>query len=341
VNGLASRNVARRFGYAPTALVLAAACSTPLDTFSNASDAAERVSRLAWFMILVSGIIFVGVVLVMIVAIIRNRGRDAGSVQLDERGERWLLWGGTVMPVVVLASVSVWAVRVLRSESRGPTATTILVTGHQWWWQLDYSIGATDGGQRFRSANELHIPVGRPVRLLLTTADVIHSFWVPTLQGKMDLLPGDTNVLRIEARRPGTYGGACAEYCGLQHAHMAISVVADDSAAFAEWAARQTADAEAPVDSTARAGQRLFVTGACASCHTIRGTTARGEVGPDLTHVGGRRTIAAGTLTNSLGSLEGWIANPQALKPGAAMPVLATHSGPELRALAAYVASLK
>jgi cytochrome c oxidase subunit 2 len=243
------------------------------------------------------------------------------------------------MPVAVLVSVSVVSFGAMRAENRRPPVATIRVTGHQWWWQLDYELAGSR--RHFRSANELHIPVGRPVRLLLTTNDVIHSFWVPRLRGKMDLLPGDTNSLVLEASRAGRFDGACAEYCGAQHAHMFITVVAEDSATFAAWTAQQLADAVQPVDSAARAGQRLFLDGPCASCHSIRGTEAKAEIGPDLTHVGGRATIAAGTLPTSIGAIEGWIANPQALKPGAAMPTLSAYSGPELRALATYIASLK
>jgi cytochrome c oxidase subunit 2 len=288
-------------------------------------------------MVITSAIIFVIVVVIAVAAIVRHRRIDPRDVSLDERGDGWILWGGTVMPVAVLVSVSVVSFGAMRAENRRPPVATIRVTGHQWWWQLDYEVA----GARFRGANELHVPVGQPVRLLLTSADVIHSFWVPRLEGKIDVLPGDTNDLRLEVRRAGSYEGACAEFCGLQHAHMAISVVVEDSASFGEWVIRQLADAPPPADSVMTAGQHLFVTTACATCHTVRGTAARSEFGPDLTHVGSRLSIAAGTLPNSLAAVAGWIANPQALKPGAAMPTLDAYTGPELRALAAYVRSLK
>ena len=315
------------------------ACATPLSTFSHASDTAERTANLSWLMLALSTAIFILVCVVMFIAIARRRERDKTAVGLDERGGGWLLWGGLVLPVVVLSLVSTIAVRVMRERPAGRDAVTILVTGHQWWWQLDYEL---PGGQtRFRTANELHMPVGRPVLLRLTTRDVIHSFWVPSLAGKMDLLPGDTNELRLDARAPGTFTGACAEYCGAQHAHMSITVIAEDSASFARWAAAEAAPVVSTMDSTAARGRALFTTGVCATCHTVRGTDARGEVGPDLTHAGSRRTIAAGTLPNSLGALEGWIADPQAIKPGALMPTLNAYSGPELRALATYVANLR
>jgi cytochrome c oxidase subunit 2 len=312
-------------------------CSTPLDMFSNATATAERVSTLTRLLIVASGIIFVGITVTMMAAVARRR--EPRPVELDERGDAWVLWGGVVLPVVVLGAVSVFAFRVMRLSVSGTPEMTIHVTGHQWWWQLDYDVpGARE---QIRAANEIHVPVGRRVQLLLTSADVIHSFWVPRLEGKMDLIPGDTNRLTLDVRQPGRYDGACAEYCGTQHAHMAITVVADDTASFDAWLGAQRRTASSPRDAVELAGEQLFLASACATCHTVRGTSAHADVGPDLTHVGSRLMIAAGARPNSLANLEGWIANPQALKPGAAMPTLDTYTGPELRALAAYVASLK
>lgn len=307
--------------------------------FATASRAAARVAQLTWFMIIVSAVIFGVVIVIMAITMARRRGHRDDQPDLVERGDQWLLWGGAVIPVVVLVAVVVYAVRVMRENDQNSTpAGTVLVTGHQWWWQLDYDLGGTVA--RFRTANELHVPVGRPVRLRLTTADVIHSFWVPSLRGKMDLLPGDTNEMSFEADRAGTYSGACAEYCGAQHAHMAITVVAQDSASFAAWA-RHQAEQSAPVDSSMAEGERLFVGGVCSSCHTVRGTTASGTIGPDLTHVAARATIAAGSLPTSLGNFEGWIANPQGVKPGTLMPRVAEFGGPELQAIAKYLSGLK
>lgn len=321
------------------AALLVIGCVTPVSMFSTGSDAAEQTAGLGWLMIAASAVIFVGVIVIMLVSIARRRGRDPEAVALDERGGAWVLWGGLIMPVAVLTTISAVAVKVLRDPPAPMNAATVLITGHQWWWQLDYDLGGSH--TQFRTANELHVPVGRPVLLRLTTNDVIHSFWVPSLSGKMDLLPGDTNELHIEARRAGTFHGVCAEYCGAQHAHMAITVVAQDSASFLAWAFAQTAPAGAVADSLASRGERLFTSGPCATCHSIRGTQARGVIGPDLTHVASRTTIAAGTLPTTLGSIAGWITNPQALKPGAAMPTLNAYSGPDLRAIAAYIGSLR
>lgn len=320
-------------------VVLLASCDTPMSIFSSASDDAARVTWLAWFMIVLSALIFAGVMIAMVLAIRRNRSRPPHEVDLSDKGHGWILWGGGVMPAVVLVVLFAVSLGAMARYPGSRPVVTIHVTGHQWWWQLDYEFPETS--QHFRTANEIHIPVGKPVRLLLTTGDVIHSFWIPQLQGKLDLNPGDTNDLRLDARRPGTYTGACAEYCGTQHAKMGLTVVAEDSTQFRQWAARQLTEAVPPVDSTTLIGQRLFVTGPCALCHTVRGTSALAQVAPDLTHVGSRLTIAAGALPNTLGNLEGWIANAQALKPGSKMPTITMYTGPELRAIAAYVANLK
>jgi cytochrome c oxidase subunit 2 len=312
----------------------------PVSIFSHASDAAARVSALAWFMIGVSAVIFVGVMIAMVAAVMRNRRQDALGVDLRDRGLGWIVWGGTVMPALVLIAVFVVSLGAMSKFSPAdPTALTIHVTGHQWWWQVDYA--PTHGEPAFRTANEIHIPVGQPVRVILTTADVIHSFWVPQLQGKLDLIPGDTNVLRLQATRVGVFGGECAEYCGKQHAHMMLNVVSESDEQFAAWAANQARDAQTSTDSTISAGHALFTTTACVQCHTVRGTPAHGELGPDLTHVASRRTIAAGIAPTTLATIAGWIGNPQALKPGANMPTLRSYTGPQLRALAAYVESLK
>lgn len=337
----ARRAGARRIGaYAglTCTILLAAACEAPLSTFSRASNAAERISWLTWFMTILSGAVFLVVMALMVAAIRRHRDRDAARVDVTDRGHAWLIWGGAVMPALVLLAVFLVGLAAMRQPVPDRPVLTIHVVGHQWWWELLYEDAS---GTRFATANELHVPVGQPVRLRLTSADVIHSFWVPRLQGKQDLIPGDTNELYLEARRAETYGGTCAEFCGAQHAHMGFTVIADDTGAFRAWAKRQSEMAEMPRDSLAAVGQQVFMRGPCVACHTVRGTPAAGTAAPDLTHVAARRTIAAGTLPNSLGHLAGWIANPQALKPGALMPTLRDFTGPDLRALAAYVNSLK
>ena len=211
-----------------------------------------------------------------------------------------------------------------------PGALRIEVTGEQWWWRVRYldAQGAPD----FETANEIRIPAGRPVLLELKSADVIHSFWVPSLAGKLDMVPGRTNRLRLLASRPGEYRGQCAEYCGGPHAFMALFVVAEEAAQFERWAEGQR--------KPAAAANALF-TAHCGSCHTVRGTQAAGALGPDLTHVGSRLSIGAGLLPNNAGALAGWIASSQHLKPGNLMPSFRHFSGEELRAMASYLQTLK
>jgi cytochrome c oxidase subunit 2 len=212
------------------------------------------------------------------------------------------------------------------------------VRAQQWWWQVFYaSSGETPG---FQTANEIHIPVEQDVHVRLESADVIHSFWVPSLAGKQDLVPGRSNSLLLRAEKPGVYRGQCAEFCGLQHSHMAVTVIAQTPAEYARWAAAQSADAVMAIGPDAAAGRMAFLAKPCAACHTIRGTAANGTTGPDLTHVGGRQTIAAGLVETTRGSLAAWIADPQTLKPGNNMPMVPLTSV-ELQNISAYMESLK
>ena len=327
----------RRASVALAAAAGLAACGMPV--FHPASGPATRVARLGVFMVVVAGVIFVAVLAILALATRRNRDRAPDAVDLSPRGHGWILFGGALMPTIVLSSlfvVSLWALG--RFPARAARELTVQVVAHQWWWEVRYTTDSV--ANQIVTADEIHIPVGQPVRVLLTSRDVIHSFWVPELQGKLDLIPGDTNDLRLAADRPGTYVGVCAEYCGLQHAHMAFRIVADPPADFTRWLASQRAPATEPADSLAREGEALFVSGPCAMCHTVSGTGAEGKVAPDLTHVGSRRTLAAGTLVNSLGNMEAWITNAQSLKPGAKMPTMTQFTGRQLRAVATYLEGL-
>jgi cytochrome c oxidase subunit 2 len=213
-------------------------------------------------------------------------------------------------------------------------ALTIELAGHQWWWEMRYPDG------QVTTANELHIPAGQPVHLILTSADVIHSFWAPELHGKIDLTPGRTSSFWIEARQPGVYRGLCAEYCGDQHAKMAFLVIAEPPDQFAAWLERQRQAAPAPTDPLAQQGLLVFQRAGCVLCHTIRDAQIATTTGPDLTHLAERRTIAAGALANTRDNLASWLKDPQAIKPGTTMPTpdLTTE---ELQALLAYLESLK
>jgi cytochrome c oxidase subunit 2 len=219
-----------------------------------------------------------------------------------------------------------------------PDPLTIKITAHQWWWELSYAPGSPDLAAP--TANEMHIPVGRTVRLELTSADVIHSFWVPSLHGKRDVIPARTNILLLRADEPGVFRGPCAEFCGLQHANMTITVVAESPREFARWLSTQRADAPAQLAEPALHGREVFLASPCAICHAIRGTHASGRLGPDLTHVAGRAALAAGAIPNTRGHLGGWILDPQAIKPGSQMPPVRL-AGDDLRALLAYLEALR
>jgi cytochrome c oxidase subunit 2 len=252
-----------------------------------------------------------------------------------ERAATALVVGlGVAVPIVLLSGLFVWSdifvIRATDAPRRGSTTLTVRVTGHQWYWEIKYP------GTNAVTANELHIPVGTRVRVVGTTADVIHSLWVPELNRKVDVIPGRENVMLLDADRAGTYPGQCAEFCGLQHAHMEIRVIAESKQRFRRWLANEAAPAAV---NTSR-GARVFMREACSGCHQIRGTNARGQVGPDLTHFGSRTMIGAGVLPNDREHLREWIRDPQHSKPGNRMPGLKL-SDADLRALVAYLEGLK
>jgi cytochrome c oxidase subunit 2 len=268
-----------------------------------------------------------------------RRNRDRLPFGGGERAATALVVGlGIAVPIVILVTLFVWSdIFVLRSTaapSKKSTQMTIDVVGHQWFWEVRYP------GSKAVTANEIHIPTRTRVNLVGTTADVIHSFWVPELNRKVDLIPGHPNRVLLEADRPGAYRGQCAEYCGLQHAHMAMWVYADPPAQFRAWLANMAKPARAPTTPDERRGQKIFLSSPCASCHTIRGTNAIGKVGPDLTHLGTRTTLAALVLPNNRAALEEWLRDPQHVKPGNRMPRVPL-SDADYRALAGYLESLR
>lgn len=311
-----------------------------LETFGPRAD---PVTSLGWGLIILSSAVVIVVSALVVAGILARRQRDAtvvaeAAVQRGPGGLRWIYVGLTLTVLALVASL-VWTIGVVAAVSSPDKrpALTLQVTGHQWWWEVAYQ--PDDPAHAFVTANEIHIPVGEPVEVRLTGADVIHSFWVPALTGKTDTIPGRTNVTWLQADRPGVYRGQCTEYCGLQHAHMALYVVAEPPAQFQAWEAAQRTTAQAPQAPAALEGAQVFEA-RCSACHMVRGTPAGGAVGPDLTHLMSRRTIAAGTLPNTPLTLSGWVANPQSLKPGARMP--ATYlSGPQLSALGAYLETLR
>jgi cytochrome c oxidase subunit 2 len=220
----------------------------------------------------------------------------------------------------------------------GGAPLTIKVTANQWWWDVEYQN--QNASRSVRTANELHLPAGRLVDLTLASSDVIHSFWVPSLAGKQDLIPGRANAMRLQPRRIGRYRGQCAEFCGLQHSKMALDVIVESPAAWRAWYEKQLQPAAAPASPLAAQGQSWFMSHPCASCHAIAGTDASGRVGPDLTHLTGRSSLGAGALPMNRSGLYGWVANPQSAKPGNHMPVMPMEAG-ELHALVAYLETLQ
>lgn len=327
---------------APLAALAAAGCAGAPSYMAPAGTNARAVAGLGWFLLAAGSVVIVVVAaLVLAGALRRGEGADDGRVRRGGNGLRWVMVGGVIVPAVVLVVAFVLTVTTLAAVERPRGAGPVIeVVGHRWWWEVRYA--SPDPSRVFSDANELHVPVGTPVRLRLESADVIHSFWVPQLGGKTDVIPGQRNESWIEASRPGVFWGQCAEYCGLQHAHMALRVVALPPAEYARWlaAARAPASAAPPAEPLAARGKALFEGGTCAGCHTVRGTSAGGAIGPELTHVGSRLTLAAGTLPNTAPNLAAWIAHAQAVKPGNDMPTLALRPD-EVRALVAYLESLK
>ena len=300
---------------------------------ATAGAHAQLIEELTWVLVIGSTAIFALVMTLVWYALSRGPSPIASR--------RWLIGGGIAFPAVVLLALLVYALIVTNelSAHASESAPTIRVTGKRWWWEVRYAHpDARDA--LVTSANEIHVPVGRDVRLLLDTEDVIHSFWVPSLSGKVDMIPGRVNHLVLRANKAGIYRGQCAEYCGAQHAHMALYVVAHEPAEFERWLEREARPAAGEMSAPAQRGRALFTSAGCAQCHSVRGTSAVGRLGPDLTHVASRLSLAAGMLENNAGTLAGWIANSQALKPGNLMPPMKV-SAEDLHALTAYMQSLQ
>ncbi len=303
--------------------------------FSPAGPRAARLATLGWTMVVVATIVFLFVLTVLLLPLWRRRNAplvDGPAPPVNERA--WVLYGGAAAPALVLAGIFILTLGAYRSAAPAGTTLTIEVIGHQWWWEIRYP------DHLVQTANEIHIPVGRPVKILLRSVDVIHSFWVPNLAGKTDAIPGITNTSWLEADEPGTWRGTCAEYCGMQHAHMALSVVAQPEGEFARWVQNERATSAPPSDSATLDGEHVFLTSQCVYCHTVRGTQATGTIGPDLTHLASRLTLASGTLPNTRGNLAGWIENPDRIKPGTKMPAVPLDAA-QLQAIITYLESLK
>jgi cytochrome c oxidase subunit II len=319
-------------GSALVALPLAS-CAGAMDPQGSRAD---RVTDLWWVMLIIATLVSLLVIGATIAAVIAGRRRDRLLSDSDRGLWSMVLGGGVVLPVLVIPPLLVWSFLVDRHVlAESDDALVVEVVGHQFWWEVRYpEYGVV-------TANEITIPVNRAVRIELTSTDVIHSFWVPQLGGKADLIPGRTNAFYIEAREPGAYRGQCAEYCGIQHANMRVLVFAHSEDDFETWIeARQAGAPDVSDDELLARGQEVFTTRGCAACHTVRGHGATGRLGPDLTHLQTRQTLAAGTLPNNRGNLAGWILQPQESKPGVLMPAT-TMPPEELDALLAYLEQLE
>jgi cytochrome c oxidase subunit 2 len=300
---------------------------------------AERRIDVLWWVMLVGAAIGFAVIATLLLLGWARRNRASLPFGGGERMATGLVIGmGIGIPIVVLSALFIWSdIFVIRSTAAPnprSTAMTVKVIGHQWWWELRYP------GRNVVTANELHIPTNTRVDIEGSTDDVIHSFWVPELNRKIDMVPGKRNRILLYADHPGRFRGQCAEFCGLQHANMSLYVFADPPARFRAWLARLQQRAPAAVGADARRGQQVFMTHACADCHTIGGTSARGTVGPDLTHLASRTTLAALTLPNRPDQLANWIRDPQHYKPGNKMPGLGL-SPTEVRSVVAYLETLR
>lgn len=326
---------------ATAGLALVAGCRHPMASVHPAGPQAERISDLTWYLTWTGTAVFVAVVGFLFYALWKARRRtDALGGPEVERRMRIGVGAAVGVTVLILLATLVYNFYTGRALAQfaEPDALTVRVTGHQWWWDVQYMDPRFD--RRVSTANEIHIPVGRRIRVEVQSRDVNHSFWVPSLHGKIDLIPGYGGTTYFQADTPGVYQGRCAEFCGMQHANMNFLVVADPPERFAAWYEAQLRSGAAPADSMRQVGQQVFLSRSCAMCHTVRGTATGSRIGPDLTHVGSRHTLGAGRVPNTRGHLAGWVIDPQRIKPGVKMPPNQL-SPSELHALLDYLQSLK
>ncbi|MGE5073080.1 MAG: cytochrome c oxidase subunit II [Anaerolineae bacterium] len=330
-------------------LLLTGACASvaisppnPPSTLDPRGPAAAHIASLWWLMFVLGTVVWLLVVVLLFAGILRRRRATQESAAESgghDTGRNWPLFA-IAMSVLILGVVFGYNVYALRAVENPPgkPPLKLLVTGRRWWWEVRYPSG-------METANEIHIPVGVPVQIELRAYDVIHSFWVPQLHGKMDAIPTRINYLTIQADQPGVYRGECAEFCGLQHAHMGFMVIAQSKADYDAWLNGQNQPAPKPADAVVQKGQQVFLSQGCAFCHTIRGVDDSALVrtnvrlGPDLTHLASRVTIAGASLSNTRGNLQGWVVDPQHVKPGALMPENYIDAA-DLQALITYLETL-
>lgn len=314
--------------------------------------AAKSINNLSWAMTILFLVTTLIMGILLAIAFYRRRGTLAEHAPISAGGgQLWIAIGGIAIPIVVLTILFVIGLSLMSdfpihgmpgmpssSQMVGSMKPEIVVVGHQWWWEIRYLND--DPSKTFTTANELHLPVGRPVNVEVKTADVMHSFWIPALNGKVDLIPGQPNFIRLLASQPGVYTGQCAEYCGAEHSLMRLMAVAQDPSDYQEWVADQLKPGAQPASPEAKAGEQIFLSSPCASCHTVRGTPAGGSIAPDLTHIGSRKMLASDIFPNNDAYLEAWITNAQSLKPECLMPSLPDFTGEQVSDLVAYLRQL-
>ena len=314
-----------------------------------AANESAHIAHLWWIFFWVTLVIFALVAICLFIAILRNISRTSDDPQLDiiaDPAQRTESRATTVVSTLVAITVLILFALLISDFFTGnaiyatpdPNALAIKITGHQWWWEVQYQD--PQPSDIVITANEIHVPVGKPVKLELQSTDVIHSFWVPNIHGKKDLVPGHPTTTWFTARRAGEFRGQCAEYCGEEHAHMRLVFVAETPDSFSTWLTAQRKSAPEPMSDSERRGRDVFLTSRCVMCHSIQGTKAHATLGPDLTHIGSRKMIGAGELPNTRGYLAGWILNASALKPGVRMPPNQLSSD-NLNSLLDYLESLK
>lgn len=315
------------------AVVMLCGCNGVQSTLAPEGAEAERVWLLFWILTVGGSVIFVAVLVLTAIAIVQRPAWIGGRA--------FIIGGGLVLPVITLSALLAYGLTLMNASawpSGDGSPLQLSIRGEQWWWRVTY---ATADGRKVESANEIRIPVGRPVRIELTSADVIHSLWIPKLAGKLDMIPGRRTVLHITANTPGISRGQCAEYCGGAHAFMSLYAIALLPEEFETWFAKEQEAAHPGSDPEILAGQLLFLSHGCGGCHAIRGTSAIGTIGPDLTHLGSRISLAAAALPNDEAAIARWIVDNQHIKPENRMPPFGIFSRSELASLSKFLSSLK
>lgn len=320
---------------------LLSACQGPISILDPHGEGAFHIANLWWIMLAIATVIYLLVLVYLALALLQHRKQSAADpTPILEPPSRtshlFIIINGIAIPFVVLAIVFGFNLNTLAALSPSGTeaALTIEVIGHRWWWEVRYPH------HNIVTANEIHIPTGTRVELRLTSEDVIHSLWIPELNGKMDLIPGQSNRMYLQTDQAGEYRGACAELCGVQHAWMLFYVIAQPPDEFEQWVAQQQQPAPQPQDEITKRGQQIFLGAACVYCHAIEGTSASGIIGPDLTHLASRKYLGAGVIPNTRGNLAGWIIDAQGVKPGNLMPPMYLE-GDDLQALLTYLGTLE